>query len=106
MVEEIAINLRTAAEAPEFVEAERHIDSSPELHHQISMQIFERAGLDEELAEALYRVEWDPTSRPLYPDVPDVLAAVRAMGVKMAPNDAPLCRRLLPNVRSPRLRMR
>ena len=84
VVEELVINLRTAAEAPEFVEAERHIDSSPELHRPISMQMFERAGLDEELAEALYRVEWDPTSRPLYPDVPEVLAAVRAMGVKMA----------------------
>ena len=83
-VEEVVVNLRTAAEAPEFVEAERHIDSSPELHLPISMQMFERAGLDEELAEALYRVEWDPGSRPLYPDVPGVLAAVRALGVKMA----------------------
>jgi HAD superfamily hydrolase (TIGR01509 family) len=83
-VEEVVINLRTAAEAPESVEAERHIDSSPELHHPNSMEMFERAGLDEEFAEALYRVEWDQASCPLYPDVPEVLAAVRALGVKMA----------------------
>ena len=83
-VEEIAKSLRAAAEAPESVEAERHLDSSPELHRPMSMQLFERAGVDEELAEALYRVEWDQASRPLYPDVPEVLAAVRAMGVKMA----------------------
>lgn len=84
VVARVVTNIRTAAEAPEFVEAERHIDSSAELHRPISMRMFERASLDEELADALYRVEWDQASRPLYPDAPEVLAAVRALGVKIA----------------------
>jgi HAD superfamily hydrolase (TIGR01493 family) len=84
MVEGIVTNIRTAEEAPEFVEAERHIDSSTELHRPISMRLFERAGLDGELADTLYRIEWHKTSRPLYPDVPEVLAAVQALGVKIA----------------------
>lgn len=44
---------------------------------------FERAGLDEELAEALYRLGFDPESHPLYPDVPNVLAAIRDLGVRI-----------------------
>lgn len=84
VVDGVVARIRTAAEAPEFIEAERHVDSSAELHRPISMRMFERAGLDDELADALYRVEWDKTSRPLYPDVPEVLAGVRALGVKIA----------------------
>lgn len=48
------------------------------------MRMYDQAGLDPELAEALYRVEWELESRPLYPDVPGTLAAVRDRGVKVA----------------------
>jgi len=48
------------------------------------MRLFESAGLDQELSEALYRIEWQPESRPVYPDSADVLAAVRARGATIA----------------------
>jgi FMN phosphatase YigB (HAD superfamily) len=40
--------------------------------------------LDPELAEAMFRVEWEPAARPVYPDVAHVLAAVRDRGTKIA----------------------
>jgi HAD superfamily hydrolase (TIGR01509 family) len=73
-----------ALEHPEFAEAERRIDLSAEFHRAATMRLFETAGLDQELADALYRVEWEPESRPPYPDVADVLGAVRARGAKIA----------------------
>jgi HAD superfamily hydrolase (TIGR01509 family) len=80
------INARVGAalEHPEHVEAERRIDLSAEFHRTATMRLFESAGLDQELAKALYRVEWEPESRPAYPDVADVLAAVRARGATVA----------------------
>lgn len=83
-VDAMAAGLAETAELPEFVEAERGIDCSWELHRSVSMRLFRQAGLDSELAEALYRLDLDPASHPLYPDVPDVLAAIRALGVKIA----------------------
>lgn len=84
MVDAMAAGLAETAELPEFVEAERGIDCSSELHRSVSMRLFQQAGLDSELAEALYRLDFDPSSHPLYPDVPDVLAAIRARGVRVA----------------------
>ena len=80
------INARVGAalEHTEHVEAERRIDLSAEFHRTATMRLFESAGLDQELAKALYRVEWEPESRPAYPDVADVLAAVRARGATVA----------------------
>lgn len=48
------------------------------------MRMYEQAGVDPELAEALYRVEWDLESRPLYPDVLETLAAIRDRGMRIA----------------------
>jgi HAD superfamily hydrolase (TIGR01509 family) len=81
-----SINRRvwTALEDPEFIEAECSIDLSSESNRTANLRLFELAGLDPELAEALYRVEWEPESRPLYPDAPEVLGLVRACGAKIA----------------------
>lgn len=80
------INARVGAalEHPEYVETERRIDLSAEFHRTGTMQLFESAGLDQELSEALYRIEWEPESRPAYPDVANVFAAVRARGATIA----------------------
>ncbi len=69
---------------PEMEEAARHEDCSPELHRSVTMRLFELGGLDRELAEALYRLDLDAASHPLYPDTPQTLAAIRALGVKIA----------------------
>jgi HAD superfamily hydrolase (TIGR01509 family) len=84
IVEGMAAELAATAQLPEFVEAERGIDCSAELHRSVSIRLYRQAGLDNELAEALYRLDFDPASHPLYPDVPDVLAAIRALGVRVA----------------------
>lgn len=46
--------------------------------------MYEEAGLDLALAEALYRVEWQPEARPWYPDVLDTFQAVNGWGAKIA----------------------
>jgi len=84
VVQAAVAGLDAAAELPEVLEAERHEDCSWELHRSVTMRRFELAGLDSELAEALYRLDLDPASHPLYPDVPEVLAALRARGVRVA----------------------
>lgn len=84
VVQAAVAGLDAAAELPEVLEAERHEDCSWELHRSVTMRRFELAGLDSELAEALYRLDLDPASHPLYPDVPEVLVALRARGVRVA----------------------
>src|SRR6266540_1805180 len=84
VVQAAVAGLDAAAELPEVLEAEHHEDCSWELHRSVTMRRFELAGLDSELAEALYRLDLDPASHPLYPDVPEVLAALRARGVRVA----------------------
>ena len=83
-VEAAVAGLNAAAELPEILEAERYEDCSVELNRSAMMLRFEKGGLDGELAEALYRLDFDPASHPLYPDIPDVLAAIGALGVRIA----------------------
>jgi len=84
VIEAAVDGLHAAGELPEVLEAERHEDCSAELNRQAMMLRFERAGLDEALADALYRLDFDPASHPLYPDIPDVLAAIRSLGATIA----------------------
>jgi FMN phosphatase YigB (HAD superfamily) len=76
--------LDAVARLPEVVQAELSADCSPELNRAAEMLRFERAGLDGELAEGLYRLDFDPEGHPVYPDVPGVLAQIRARGVRIA----------------------
>ncbi len=48
------------------------------------MLMFERAGLDSDLAEALYRLDFDPANHPLYPGVLATMEAIKAKSVKVA----------------------
>jgi len=73
-----------AFDRPEYLELERTIDRSADLHRQGMMTIFGWAGLDGDLAEALYEQDFKSASHLLYPDVVEMLEAVRALGVKTA----------------------
>lgn len=73
--------LDTAAELPEVVAADAQIDTSPALHRASTMREFELAGVDEELAEAIYRLDFEPSTHPLYPDVCGVLFDLHSSGV-------------------------
>jgi putative hydrolase of the HAD superfamily len=59
-------------------------DCSPELHRVANMLWFERAGLDRELAEGLYAMDFDPVTHPVYPDARGVLAQLHAGGTRIA----------------------
>jgi HAD superfamily hydrolase (TIGR01509 family) len=83
-IDAVVTRLEAAWALPEIEEASRTEDSSAELNRSASMLWCERAGLDDRLAESLYRLDFDPENHPMYPDVPGVLASLRALGVKTA----------------------
>jgi HAD superfamily hydrolase (TIGR01509 family) len=83
-VDSIIERVRGASDLSEFIEAERVIDLSAEFHHATTIRMYDEAGLDSELAEALYRVEWELEARPAYADVAATLGAVRGRGAKVA----------------------
>ncbi len=45
------------------------------------MRWFSAAGLDEELANALYDLDFEPENHPFFPDVADTLQILKARGV-------------------------
>ncbi len=45
---------------------------------------FERAGVDGELAEALYATNFDPELHPMFPDTPEVVVSVVGAGMRTA----------------------
>jgi HAD superfamily hydrolase (TIGR01509 family) len=76
--------VRQAESLPEHREDEGRIDTSSGFHREASLRLFAAAGLDAELAEALFVLDFDPASHPLYPDVVDVLTILRSRAVKIA----------------------
>lgn len=84
IVEAHVHELEAAEELPEVTDAMRYVDCSSEQNRSSMMLMFELAGFDAELAEALYQLDFDPASHPLYPDVAEVLAAIREQGIRTA----------------------
>jgi HAD superfamily hydrolase (TIGR01493 family) len=83
-VEAAAAALAAAATMPDVLAAERTEDCSFELNRSSTMLRFARAGLDEELADAVHRLDSDGRNFPLYPEVAAVLAAIRQRGARTA----------------------
>jgi HAD superfamily hydrolase (TIGR01509 family) len=83
-VADIVVRLHAAQRQPEHAEADERIDTSAAFHRQASLRLFADAGVDPELADALYAVDFDPDSHPLYPDTADVLTTLHRRGVKIA----------------------
>ena len=59
-------------------------DCSATLHREHNFKWFRRAGLDEELAIALYELDFDPANHPFYLDVASTLETLRACGIGVA----------------------
>jgi HAD superfamily hydrolase (TIGR01509 family) len=76
--------LRQAASLPEVAAGEVGCDCSKAAHRAWSMMFFERAGLDEELAETLYALDLDPVAHPFYPDAAPALRALHERGCRVA----------------------
>jgi HAD superfamily hydrolase (TIGR01549 family) len=76
--------LERASAFPEVVDAMRYEDTSAEIHRAANTLWFERAGLDSELADALYHFDDEEAHRPLYPDAAETLAKLKAQRVRIA----------------------
>ena len=83
-VDALLAGLDTAGLLPEVEAAMIGEDTSAERHRAANLLHFERAGLDPDLAEMLYRFDHEACHRPLYPDAPATLTALRAHDVKIA----------------------
>lgn len=60
------------------------VDCSLDVHRAAYYRVFTQAGVDPELADALYAVEGDPRHNPFAVDVEETLRAVAARGVRIA----------------------
>src|SRR4051794_41089180 len=77
----LVADLRAAAELPEVIAAGRHEDCSPVLHRAATMLHCDRAGIDDDLAEAMYGLLGLPSFHPIYEGVEDALLAISAAGI-------------------------
>jgi HAD superfamily hydrolase (TIGR01509 family) len=59
------------------------VDCSATSHRLATLRTFRRAGLDDDVADALYELDLEPSSHPLFPDVLDALAALRDRGIRI-----------------------
>ncbi|AUS79455.1 hypothetical protein C1701_15030 [Actinoalloteichus sp. AHMU CJ021] len=75
--------IERAAGNPNRLEA-AGVDSDKGLHHDTYYSVFSEAGLDAELADALYTVESDPAYNHFADDVAETLHAVSARGCGVA----------------------
>jgi HAD superfamily hydrolase (TIGR01549 family) len=60
------------------------VDADAALHRQTYLSVFAEAGLDPELAHALYEVESDGSLNPFADDAASVLSTLKARGVRTA----------------------
>jgi FMN phosphatase YigB (HAD superfamily) len=58
------------------------VDCSATAHRLETLRLYRRSGLDADLADALYELDLEPASHPLFPDVLDVLTELRSLGLK------------------------
>jgi len=84
VVHKVSDDLRRAAARPEVAAGELGCDCSAEAHRAWSFMFFERAGLDDAMASALYDLDLEAASHPFYPDAAEVLRALHARGVRIA----------------------
>jgi HAD superfamily hydrolase (TIGR01549 family) len=76
--------LLDAANDDDVVAAARREDCSPELHRAATMLLFNRAAIDDELAEAMYALLGDPVFHPIYPETAELLKRLAQRGVRVA----------------------
>jgi len=69
---------------PGYDEDERRVDTSVEANREVTMRRLLGVGIDGELAEALYALDFDPLAWPVFPDAPGVVQEIRARGVATA----------------------
>jgi HAD superfamily hydrolase (TIGR01509 family) len=82
---ELMVNrLDQASQLPELRELWGTEDRSADSHQQVHRFWFRAAGLDPELAEALYKAQCDVSNYRLYPDTEHLLSSLDARRVRVA----------------------
>jgi len=79
----LADAVRGAEQLPTYREAEQWIDTSAAHHREATLRLYADGGLDPELADALYLLDFDPASHPFYPDVLEVLTTIHDRGARI-----------------------
>jgi len=79
-IERLADAIAEAKHHPDFVVGQEREDCDPVFHREL----LARAGLDHELAHALYELDFAAENHPFYPDVPGALRKLKQAGVSIA----------------------
>jgi HAD superfamily hydrolase (TIGR01549 family) len=82
-VDGIEAALVAAMEHPDLQQAWDRADESAWVHRETYARLFRVAGLDDDLAEALYAVESNPAYNPFADDVADTLKSLQVAGVRV-----------------------
>ena len=72
-----------AIDHPDVQQNWDRVDESALIHRETYMRLFQVAGLDDELAEALNSVESNPAHNPFAEDVADTLRTLKVAGVRV-----------------------
>lgn len=83
-VSAIAAAIEVVAAQPEFALALRSIDCSAALHAETSLQILAAAGLEKDLARALYELDFRSDSHPYATDARETFESLACHGIKVA----------------------
>jgi FMN phosphatase YigB (HAD superfamily) len=83
-VQEAVAGLAQADGLDEVRDLRLTADCSPERHRAASMRHYTLAGLDAELADALYDLDFEPECHPIGVEVPAVLHALKEREVRVA----------------------
>lgn len=73
-----------ATDHPDVQQNRDRVDESALIHRETYTRLFQVAGVDDELAEALYSVESNPAHNPFADEVADTLRALKVAGVQVA----------------------
>jgi len=67
---------------PGYAEDGRRVDVSVEANREIVLRWLRDVGLDDELALAIWSLDFEEDAWPVYPDAPDVVAEIRRRGCR------------------------
>lgn len=76
--------IAAAGRLPEVEEMVRVADCSASDHRRANLAMLQAARIDDELASALYELDFEPASHPFYPDAPVALRVLKARGARVA----------------------
>ena len=83
-VREIERRLEQTRDLPGYAEGELRVDTSVEGDCDVTLRRFREVGLEDDLALALYELDFDSDAWPVYPDAAEVVKDIKARGCSTA----------------------